>query len=57
MYTSSTPAISDATRTASLHFPFFPGGVTTTILGTPHIFGGIEAINTVDGYAALPPGT
>ena len=40
-----------------LILPFAIGGETITICAHPAIFAGIESIKTVDGYAAVPPGT
>ena len=53
----SMPAILAAVSMAGLTLPLRPGGVTITTSGTPAIFAGIESMSTVEGYAAVPPGT
>ena len=52
-----TPATCAAARMYGLTEPSLFGGVTMTISSTPAIFAGIASISTVDGYAAVPPGT
>ena len=37
--------------------PSAEGGVTITTFGQPAIFAGTASIRTVEGYAAVPPGT
>ena len=46
-----------AARITGLTLPSLPGGVTMTIWGQPAILAGMESMSTVEGYAALPPGT
>ena len=54
--TRCTPARKAAASTRALRSP--PGvGTTMTISGTPATWAGMAFINTLDGYAALPPGT
>ena len=53
--TVSTPAIFAA---ASTSFDIFSvGGVTIISSPTPATLAGIAFISTLDGYAAVPPGT
>ncbi len=51
-----TPARCAAARTSGLRTPSGVG-TTITISPTPATCAGITFISTVDGYAALPPGT
>ena len=37
--------------------PSFPAGVVMTISDTPATLAGITSMSTVEGYAAVPPGT
>ncbi len=57
LYISVTPASFAATRVIGYTLPSALQGVVITILGTPATCAGITFIRTVDGYAALPPGT
>ena len=57
MNTRSTPATFAAASMAGFIFPSFPGGVVMTISPQPAILAGMASISTVDGYAAVPPGT
>ena len=53
----SMPAMCAAARITGFTLPSGRGGVTITRFFTPAIFAGIASIKTVDGYAAVPPGT
>ena len=55
--TRVTPAMRAAVNIAAGTLPSFPGGVTMIISGQPAMRAGITSINTVEGYAAVPPGT
>ena len=52
-----TPATTAAARMAGFTLPSRPAGVVMTISGTPATRAGMTSIKTVEGYAAVPPGT
>ena len=53
----SMPAMTAAARMLGFTLPSRPAGVIITICCTPATLAGITSIKTVDGYAAVPPGT
>ena len=55
--TRSTPQRPAATRISGFGVPSLQGGVTMMISFTPAIFAGTAFMMTLDGYAAVPPGT
>ena len=51
------PAMTAAARIEGFTLPSRPAGVVMTICPTPATLAGMTSISTVDGYAAVPPGT
>ena len=51
------PAMTAAARIAGFTLPSRPAGVVMTISDTPATLAGITSMSTVEGYAAVPPGT
>src|SRR5579883_2370832 len=56
-YISCTPHRSAATSEAGSTDPSDPGGVQTTIRGTPAILAGVASMYITEGNAPLPRGT
>ena len=55
--TRLTPQMRAAARILGGIFPPLPGGVTMTISLTPASLAGMQFMMTLEGYAAVPPGT
>ena len=51
------PAVAAAARMTGFTLPSFQAGVVITISYTPATLAGMTSMSTVEGYAAVPPGT
>ena len=51
------PAMDAAARMEGFTLPSLPAGVVITSSFTPATLAGMTSISTVEGYAAVPPGT